>query len=143
MRILQFSRLLVEQPKHGQQLLYCTLLLFLYCLHDYCVTLEPGKTSSKVVFGEGHSYSHQQSQIANSIVNELKRKQLTEEFSMFDCHTTVELWMVLELRTCGEYFSHQEELESAQYLSFTKALSVWMSHLQYAVKIANNYLSCI
>lgn len=42
MRIVQFSRLLVEQPKHGQQLLYCTLLLFLYCLHDYCITLEPG-----------------------------------------------------------------------------------------------------
>uniref|UniRef100_A0A1B6J7H0 Integrator complex subunit 10 n=1 Tax=Homalodisca liturata TaxID=320908 RepID=A0A1B6J7H0_9HEMI len=57
-RIVQFHRMYAEQPKHGQQLLYCTLLQFLSCLHDYCSALDPMSGSSMVlvegVAGEPH-----------------------------------------------------------------------------------------
>ncbi|XP_054258425.1 integrator complex subunit 10 [Macrosteles quadrilineatus] len=48
-KIVLFRRQYVDQPKSGQQLLYCTILLFLYCLHDYCTALDPVSGSSMVL----------------------------------------------------------------------------------------------
>lgn len=75
-KIVQFRRtLFVEQQKHGEQLLYSTVLLFLYCLYDYSKALDSMVLVEAIVEDE---YTEQHA----------KKRKLTAE-DLVNIHWTV------------------------------------------------------